>query len=67
TAQSAQGAKSSVNALHPALVAAAHVLPPLLSALASVGATRFLKGVLLVVVGWLALPVSILVFLRSTI
>lgn len=55
--QPVQGAQSSINAPHPTLVAAAYVLPPVISAL-GVGATRFLKGVVPVVVGWLALPIS---------
>ncbi|KAI6004225.1 hypothetical protein EDD15DRAFT_2360528 [Pisolithus albus] len=54
--QPVQGAQSSINAPHPTLVAAAYVLPPVISAL-GVGATRFLKGVVPVVVGWLALSI----------
>lgn len=55
--QPVQGARPSISVPHPTLVAAAHVLPPVISAL-GVGATRFLKGVVPVVVGWLALPIS---------
>ncbi|KAI6043493.1 hypothetical protein EDC04DRAFT_2890890 [Pisolithus marmoratus] len=52
-----QGAKRSVNAPHPQLVAAAQVLPLAISAL-GIGTARFLKGIMPVIVGWLALPIS---------
>ena len=42
---------------HPTLVAAADVLPLVIAAL-GIGAARFLKGIVPVVTGWLALPIS---------
>ncbi|KAI6046494.1 hypothetical protein EDC04DRAFT_1478195 [Pisolithus marmoratus] len=52
-----QGAMRSANAPHLELVAAAHVLPLVISAL-GIGITRFLKGIIPVIVGRLALPIS---------
>lgn len=57
TIRPVQEAKPSTHVPHPTLVAASHVLPPVVSAL-GVGAARFLKGIVPVVVGWLALPIS---------
>ncbi|KIJ70362.1 hypothetical protein HYDPIDRAFT_105071 [Hydnomerulius pinastri MD-312] len=42
--------------LNPTLIAASQVLPPVLSAL-GIGGARFLKGILPILVGWLALPI----------
>lgn len=44
------------NAPNPTLVAAGHVLPPIISAL-GLGSARFLKGVVPAVADWLVLPI----------
>ena len=54
---STQTTSQETNAPHPTLVAAARVLPLVIGAL-GIGASRFLKGIIPVVTGWLALPIS---------
>ncbi|KAL4075627.1 hypothetical protein J3A83DRAFT_4369827 [Scleroderma citrinum] len=56
TVKSMQTTAPEKNAPHPTLVAAAHVLPLVIASL-GIGATRFLKGIVPVVTGWLALPI----------
>ena len=57
TLNSMQTTPPDGNALHPTLIAAAHVLPLVIAAL-GIAAARFLKGIVPVVTGWLALPFS---------
>ena len=53
---SVQATPPERNAPHPTLVAAADALPLVIAAL-GIGAARFLKGIVPVVTGWLALPI----------